>query len=252
MTCYIDYNISMSAENLWRVEIINKDQTGDGVWHSIGSQIRLIHEKSKQALKYSGRVYPDWGFHQNEVVCDKIHNQLDAIWNVEEHRYTKDDADKNSIEKELFQAELIPEEPTELSFMEKFVELQIKMLVTNQENVQNHNYASDPIEWPFLTRGIAYFISKTSNVSQRNFYLSRFSFLFVTKFYFQAQVHLLGNIVIWYTCSSGVLVYTALLVFYLLRRRRLCYDISEGTFHALTFLSKPSSFLTGIPITVLL
>jgi len=207
VTCYIDYNISMSAENLWRVEIINKDQTGDGVWHSIGSQIRLIHEKSKQALKYSGRVYPDWGFHQNEVVCDKIHNQLDAIWNVEEHRYTKDDADKNSIEKELFQAELIPEEPTELSFMEKFVELQIKMLVTNQENVQNHNYASDPIEWPFLTRGIAYFISKTSN----------------------AQVRLLGNIVIWYTCSSGVLVYTALLVFYLLRRRRLCYDISEAS-----------------------
>ena len=103
---------------------------------------------------------------------------------MEEHRYTKDDADKNSIEKELFQAELIPEEPTELSFMEKFVELQIKMLVTNQENVQNHNYASDPIEWPFLTRGIAYFISKTSNVSQRNFYLSIFSFNFVSKILF--------------------------------------------------------------------
>ena len=57
VTCYIDYNISMSSENLWRVEIINKDQNG-GVWHSIGSQIRLIHENSKQALKYSGRVYP--------------------------------------------------------------------------------------------------------------------------------------------------------------------------------------------------
>ena len=32
-----------------------------------------------------------------------------------------------------------------------------------QENVQNHNYASDPLEWPLLTRGIAYFISKESN-----------------------------------------------------------------------------------------
>ena len=110
----------------------------------------------------------DWGFHQNEVVCDKVHNQLDTIWNVEEHRYTKDDENKNSIERELFGAELIPEEPTDLSFMEKFLELQIKMLVTNQENVQNHNYASDPIEWPFLTRGIAYFISKTSNVCVLN------------------------------------------------------------------------------------
>ena len=102
------------------------------------------------------------------MVCDKVHNQLDTIWNVEEHRYTKDDENKNSIERELFGAELIPEEPTDLSFMEKFLELQIKMLVTNQENVQNHNYASDPIEWPFLTRGIAYFISKTSNVCVLN------------------------------------------------------------------------------------
>ena len=59
---------------------------------------------------------------------------------------------------------MIPQDPTYLSFPEKFLELQIKMLVTNQDNVQNHNYASDPSEWPFLTRGIAYFISKTSNV----------------------------------------------------------------------------------------
>ena len=206
VTCYIDYNISMSAENLWRVEVINKEQNPDGVWHSIGSQIRLVHQNSNQALKYSGRVYPEWGFHQNEVVCDKVHNQLDTIWNVEEHRYTKDDDDKKSIEKELFSAELIPEAPTDLSFMEKFLELQIKMLITNQENVQNHNYASDPTEWPFMTRGIAYFISKTSN----------------------AQVHLLGNIAVWYTCSWAVLAYLAIFVFYLLRRRRQCYDISEG------------------------
>ena len=72
--------------------------------------------------------------------------------------------DKKTLERELFAHELIPQEPTYLSFMEKFLELQIKMLLTNQENVQNHNYASDPTEWPFLTRGIAYYISKKSNV----------------------------------------------------------------------------------------
>ena len=162
VTCYIDYNISMSSENLWRVDVVNKDS--DSVWYSIGSQVRLVHVSTGQALKYSGKVYPDWGFHQNEVVCDKQIVQLDTIWNVEEHRYTKDDENKNSIERELFGAELIPEAPTDLSFMEKFLELQIKMLITNQENVQNHNYASDPTEWPFMTRGIAYFISKASNV----------------------------------------------------------------------------------------
>ena len=74
------------------------------------------------------------------------------------------DEDKKTLEKEIFGAEMIPEAPTYLTFWEKFLELQIKMLITNQENVQNHNYASDPSEWPFLTRGIAYFISKDSNV----------------------------------------------------------------------------------------
>ena len=74
------------------------------------------------------------------------------------------DEDKKTLEKEIFGAEMIPEAPTYLTFWEKFLELQIKMLITNQENVQNHNYASDPSEWPFLTRGIAYFISKESNV----------------------------------------------------------------------------------------
>ena len=79
--------------------------------------------------------------------------------------FRSDDEDKKSIEREIFGAELIPESPTQLTFWEKFLELQIKMLVTNQENVQNHNYASDPTEWLFLTRGIAYFIAKDSNVS---------------------------------------------------------------------------------------
>ena len=39
--------------------------------------------------KWTNALYPDWGFHQNEVVADKNIDQLDTIWNVEEHRYTK-------------------------------------------------------------------------------------------------------------------------------------------------------------------
>ena len=48
ITCYIDYNISMSAENLWRVDIVNPalDETGDNgkqaIWHSINSQVCIV------------------------------------------------------------------------------------------------------------------------------------------------------------------------------------------------------------------
>ncbi len=85
VSCYIDYNISMASENLWTVEVIG----GGDVWTSIGSHVRLVHKTTKQALKFSNKIYPDWGFHQNEVVADRVHEQLDTAWNVEEHRYTK-------------------------------------------------------------------------------------------------------------------------------------------------------------------
>uniref|UniRef100_A0A0K2V1T9 Protein O-mannosyltransferase 1 n=1 Tax=Lepeophtheirus salmonis TaxID=72036 RepID=A0A0K2V1T9_LEPSM len=206
VSCYIDYNISMHTENLWKVNIANPPAAGEKLWYSIGSQVRLIHHTTGQALKYSGKLYPDWGFHQNEVVADKNIIQLDTTWNVEEHRYTKNDDDQKSLERELITSELIPTNPTDMSFFEKFIELQIKMLITDQENVQNHNYASGPQEWPVLSRGIAYFISKSSN----------------------AQVHLLGNIIVWYSGTLSIFCFFALYMGYLLRRRRKCFDISEG------------------------
>ena len=46
-------------------------------------------------------------------------------------------------------------------------------------------------------------------------------------FLLQAQIHLLGNIAIWYSGTLAVIVYLGLFTFYLMRRRRLCYDISE-------------------------
>lgn len=88
VSCYIDYNISMAAQNLWRLEIMNRDQIGD-VWQTIQSLIRLVHVDSKTALKFTGRQLPDWGFHQHEVAADRVTNQDDTVWNVEEHRYTK-------------------------------------------------------------------------------------------------------------------------------------------------------------------
>lgn len=44
----------------------------------------------------------------------------------------------------------------------------------------------------------------------------------------QAQIHLLGNIVIWASASLATLVYALLFVWYLLRRRRRVCDLPEG------------------------
>lgn len=166
VSCYIDYNVSMPAQNLWRVEIANREQSGDA-WHAIQSQVRLIHvhANAEFALKFSGRQLPDWGFNQHEVVADRLADQTNSIWNVEEHRYTKSE-DQKQRERELISAEMIPLQVTALSFWEKFAELQVKMLSSGQEGQNSHMYSSGPLEWPLMSRGIAYWVSNDSNVSR--------------------------------------------------------------------------------------
>lgn len=110
--------------------------------------------------------------------------------------------DQRERERQMINAEMIPTSRTVLSFWDKFIELQSKMLWYT-ENLQSHMYSSEPIEWPLLDKGIAYWVDKNSN----------------------AQIHLLGNIFIWYSASFSIIIYCSLLVFYLMRRRRLYYDI---------------------------
>ncbi|XP_014248084.1 protein O-mannosyltransferase 1 [Cimex lectularius] len=214
VSCYIDYNVSMPAQDLWKVEIVNREEEGD-VWHTIQSQVRLIHFNSSQALKYSGKQLPNWGFNQMEVVTDKVTVQDNTVWNVEEHRYTKFQ-DEKERERDMMNAEMIPMTATQLPFYRKFLELQYKMLFTTQENLQSHMYSSDPVEWLFMTRGIAYWVSSNHN----------------------GQVHLLGNVLIWYSGTVSLVIYLLILIFYLLRRRRLIYDLSPVEWEQYKFIGQ--------------
>lgn len=113
-------------------------------------------------------------------------------------------------EKELLEAEMIPMKPTVLSFWAKFWELQWKMLISSGgTQSESHAYASYPSEWLFLSRGIAYWIGVGNN----------------------AQIHLLGNPILWFTSSVGLVIHATIIGFYFLRRRRMCFDIDEGTVH---------------------
>lgn len=195
VSCYIDYNVSMPAQNLWRVEIENR-VSDDSTWDGIRSIVRLVHVPSGAALRYSGRQLPEWGFHQHEVVADKTLHQ-DALWNVEEHRYTKSE-DRKERERELVTAEMIPTAVTQLSFWEKFAELQHKMFFHSNTAPHGHMFASEPADWPLLARSVAYWLSHTSN----------------------AQVHLIGNLVTWYAGTLSVVLYSSFLAAYALLMRR--------------------------------
>ncbi|XP_025111757.1 protein O-mannosyl-transferase 1-like isoform X2 [Pomacea canaliculata] len=169
VSCYIDYNVSMPAQNLWRVDITNRESPTD-IWQTIQSQVRLIHVNTSAAIKITGKQLPEWGFHQLEVTADRLINQRDTIWNVEEHRYTKNQG-KQDQTAEVRDAELLPLEPTRLSFWAKFWELQIKMFTSKQDAEMEHKYSSQPLEWPFMARNIAYWMSPDSNQSGSTLFL---------------------------------------------------------------------------------
>lgn len=241
VSCYIDYEIKMAGELLWRVEILNRATEGNK-WHAIKSEIRLVHESTGAALKFTGRQLPDWGFNQHEVVADREKSQEDTIWNVEEHRYTQSELqgdgfnlkgwflmlvsylqtaeDHRERERQLLTAEMIPTEKTRLSFWAKLLELQAKML-TQTKTVPSHMYSSMPHEWPLMDKGIAYWLDSESS----------------------AQIYLLGNVLIWYTATAGIFFYAVLLAFYAVRRQRLCFDISEAEWQR--FLIAGDTFFVG-------
>lgn len=72
--------------------------------------------------------------------------------------------DQKERERDLVMAEMIPTTVTELSFWDKFYELNYKTIFAVVDGVQNHMYSSEPLEWPLMSRGIAYWVSSRSNV----------------------------------------------------------------------------------------
>jgi len=58
---------------------------------------------------------------------------------------------------------MIPMQGIKLGFWPKFWELQYKMLLAHHP-LQSHMYSSEPLEWPLVSRTVAYWIDSNSNV----------------------------------------------------------------------------------------
>ncbi|XP_021564323.1 protein O-mannosyl-transferase 1 [Carlito syrichta] len=203
VSCYIDYNISMPAQSLWKLDIVNRESDTE-IWKTILSEVRFVHVNTSAILKLSGTHLPDWGFRQLEVVGEKLSRGYhgSGAWNVEEHRY--------GTSQEQKERELELHSPTQadlsrnLSFMARFSELQWRML-SLRSDASEHKYSSTPLEWVTLDTSIAYWLHPRTS----------------------AQIHLLGNVVIWASGSLATAVYVLLLLWYLLRRRRRVCDLPE-------------------------
>ncbi|MFT7805001.1 protein O-mannosyl-transferase 1 isoform X1 [Arapaima gigas] len=204
---YIDFNVSMPAQNLWKVDVVNRESER-GVWKTIVSEVRLVHVNTSAVLKLSGQSLPDWGFRQLEVVGDKLSKgyQQSGLWNVEEHRYGKSQEQKER-ELELHSPTHI-DVSRNLTFMAKFLELQLKMLTMKNEETE-HKYSSSPLDWVTMDTNIVYWLHPTSN----------------------AQIHLIGNVATWTATNLGLVLFAVLFVWHLLRQQRNSLDIPKAAWN---------------------
>ncbi len=83
------------------------------------------------------------------------------------------------------------EKSPQMSFLQKFFELQSLMLVHNSRLTSSHPYQSEPGSWPFVLRGISYWETKAG----------------------LRQIYVLGNPLLWWSVAVFLCVY---MVFYVL------------------------------------
>ncbi|EKC98887.1 hypothetical protein A1Q2_06858 [Trichosporon asahii var. asahii CBS 8904] len=170
-------------------ETRGKDKLAKHQLRTLRSVFRLRHAMTGCYL-FSHKVkLPDWGFEQQEVTCNKNPTWDNSLWYVETstHKQLPEDAERVNYEKP--------------GFVKKFWELQGVMWRTNAGLTERHAYDSRPQHWPWLRRGINFWVKD------------------------HRQVYLMGNPVIWWSSSLAVLTYVAVRGLLILRAQRGYRDL---------------------------
>jgi dolichyl-phosphate-mannose--protein O-mannosyl transferase len=99
-----------------------------------------------------------------------------------------------------------PKKVKHVAFLSKYLELQRAMFYHNNALTSSHPYASQPISWPFLLRGVSFW-TKGDEVRQ--------------------QIYFLGNPVGWWVAVGFLSVFTGILFADQISRRRGLETIEE-------------------------
>ncbi|KAF9365882.1 hypothetical protein BGX34_007831, partial [Mortierella sp. NVP85] len=134
------------------------DSGGDKL-RTIASSFKLLHMDTKIAIWTHSQKLPSWGFEQQEVNGNKNLVQKSNLWWSD----SVEGKDPSEIEEEESNKPV-----KQRSFILKFLELQGKMFSQNAGLTGKHPYQSQPIEWPFLAKGISFW---TQNETRKQIYL---------------------------------------------------------------------------------
>jgi len=158
-------------------------------FRSMSGQFKLIHNPSKVAMWTHSKPLPDWAFKQQEINGNKNILQTSNLWFVENIPSLAPEDPRNVR---------TPKEVKSMPFLKKYFELQRTMFHHNNALTSSHPYASQPIQWPFLLRGVSFW---TKNDTRE-------------------QIYFLGNPIGWWLASSILAVFVGIIAADQLTQRR--------------------------------
>jgi dolichyl-phosphate-mannose-protein mannosyltransferase len=162
-------------------EIRIENGKGKQQFKTMSSHFKLVHFPSKVAMWTHTTPLPDWGYKQAEINGNKNIAQSSNIWYVEEIPGLPTDSPR--LKKDERTVKSMP-------FLKKYFELQRAMFFHNNALTSSHPYASQPIQWPFLLRGVSFW---TENDTRQ-------------------QIYFLGNPIGWWIASSILAVFSGIIL----------------------------------------
>lgn len=158
-------------------------------FRTMAGLFKLVHNPSKVAMWTHTKPLPDWGYKQQEINGNKNVAQSSNLWVVEDIPSLTETDPRNKKE---------PKKVRSMSFLRKYLELQRTMFHHNNALTSSHPYSSQPIQWPFLLRGVSFW---TKNDTRE-------------------QIYFLGNPLGWWLTSSILAVFVGIIAADQLTQRR--------------------------------
>ena len=181
-------------DTLFEIKIENAK--GKQQLKSVSGHFKLIHAPTRVAMWTHTTPLPDWAYKQAEINGNKNIQQSSNIWFVEEIPSIPKDSPR--LVKEEKKVKRVP-------FLKKYFELQRAIFYHNNALTSSHPYASQPIQWPFLLRGVSFW---TQNDTRQ-------------------QIYFLGNPIGWWLASSLLAVFAGIIGADQLSQRRGIDSLDE-------------------------
>lgn len=178
----------------------------DQEFKSMSGHFKLIHYPTKVAMWTHTKPLPEWAFKQAEINGNKNIQQSSNIWFVDEIPSLLPNSDRLSVE---------PKKVKYLPFLRKYIELQRAIFFHNNALTSSHPYASQPVQWPFLLRGVSFW---THNDTRQ-------------------QIYFLGNPIGWWLASSLLAVFAGIIGADQLSLRRDIDSLEERKFPFVSHVS---------------